>query len=104
LRKTKSIWGKLKGKKKNKKSLLKAFSDFNYTKNPNFYKYPFKPMPRKPNTKGILFRKSIKAFKAQYISKEAQRDQWKKTFYMDIPVSYLSPQAFQPDFENLSSD
>ena len=58
LRKTNTIWKKKFQNEKKEIGRLQAWREYNYRKNPNYYKNPFKPLPRKPNKKSILFQKS----------------------------------------------
>ena len=82
----------------------KAWREYNYRKNPNYYKNPFKPIPRKPNRKSILFQKSCTNWRLQKEKEIAEKNIWMQSFYNPIPITFLSPSAFQPNFDNLSSE
>ena len=104
MRKTNSIWKDKFLKGKTRAGQMKAWREYNYRKNPNCYKNPFKPLPRKPNKKSILFQKSCTNWRIQKEKEIAEKNVWMQSFYNPIPITFLSPSAFQPDFDNLSSE
>ena len=73
---------------------MEAWREFNYRKNPNYYKNPFKPLPRKPKKSSILFQKSSLDWRKQKEKQEEEKNYWMESFYPSVSNQFLSPSAF----------